>query len=252
MSAALNRNAAGAWSDEAKAIATQARALYGEKLDQLVRRLQRNSRRSRESCLRFVVKNRDGHRRWTDDEIDTLREHLATHTVAETAKMLGRSVKAVRCALERNDLKIREIRCDMMSIDSLARILHVRKMEIQSWIDKGWLEATVQTHGKRTGYVITPEAFRALYTRHLTELLAQKRIPSVALFEAFYNYCFVPKHTIGTQLLTVRRDKRERAAFMAMQNGAESEEEDDETQERFRISFGGDTDSAEDAKDYSE
>ena len=107
------------------------------------------------------------------------------------------------------------------------------------------LEATVQTHGKRTGYVITPEAFRALYTRHLSELLAEKRIPSVALFEAFYNYCFVPKHTIGAQLLTVRRDKRERAAFAATQNGAESEEEDDETQERFRISFGGDMDSAE-------
>ena len=141
MSAALNRNAAGAWSDEAKAIATQARALSGEKLDQLVRRLQRHSGRSRESCWRFVMqtglKIRGEHRRWTDDEIDTLREHLATHTVAETAKMLGRSVKAVRCALERNDLKIREIRCDMMSIDSLARILHVRKTEIQSWIDKG-------------------------------------------------------------------------------------------------------------------
>jgi hypothetical protein len=166
--------------------------------------------------------------------------------------MLGRSVKAVRCALERNDLKIREIRCDMMSIDSLARILHVRKTEIQSWIDKGWLEATVRTHGKRASYVVTPEAFRALYTRHLTELLAEKRIPSVALFEAFYNYCFVPKHTIGTQLLTVRRDKRERAAFTAMQNGAESEEEDDETEEGFRISFGGDMDSAEDAKAYSE
>jgi hypothetical protein len=39
---------------------------------------------------------------------------------------------------------------------------------------------------------------------------------------------------------------------MAMQNGAESEEEDDETQERFRISFGGDKDSAEDANAYSE
>jgi hypothetical protein len=37
-----------------------------------------------------------------------------------------------------------------------------------------------------------------------------------------------------------------------MQNGAESEEEDDETQERFRISFDGDMDSAEDAKAYSE
>ena len=173
------------------------------------------------------LKIRDEHRRWTDDEIDTLREHLATHTVAETAKMLGRSVKAVRCALERNDLKIREIRCDLMSINSLAKILHVRKTEIQSWIEKGWLEATVRTHGKRTSYVVTPEAFRALYTRHLNELIAQKRIPSVALFEAFYNYCFVPKHTVGTQLLTVRRDKREREAYAASQNGEECDESDD-------------------------
>ena len=251
---AVNRSTAGAWNDEAKAIAIQARVLSGEKLDQLVRRLQRHTGRSRESCWRFVLqtglKIRDEHRRWTEAEIDALREHIATHTVEETAKMLGRSAKSVRCALHRYDLKIREIRCDWMSIHSLANILHVRKAEIQSWIEKGWLEATVRTHGKRSSYVITPEAFRALYTRHLSELIAQKRIPSVALFEAFYNYCFVPKHTIGTQLLTVRRDKRERAAFMAMQDGAESEEEDDETQERFRISFGGDTDSAEDANAY--
>jgi hypothetical protein len=39
---------------------------------------------------------------------------------------------------------------------------------------------------------------------------------------------------------------------MAMQNGEESEEEDDETQERFRISFGGDRNSAEDANSCSE
>ena len=226
MTARLNRNAVTAWSDEARAIAIQARVLSGEKLDQLVRRLQRHSGRSRESCWRFVLqtglKIRDEHRRWTEAEIDTLREHLATHTVAETAKILGRSVKAVRCALQRNDLKIREIRCDVMSIDSLARILHVRKAEIQSWIENGWLEATVRTHGKRSRHVITPEAFRALYTHHLNELIAQRRIPSVALFEAFYNYCFVPKHTIGTQLLTVRRDKREREAFAAIK--AENEE----------------------------
>jgi hypothetical protein len=48
----------------------------------------------------------------------------------------------------------------------------------------------------------------------------------VALFEAFYNYCFVPKHTVGTQLLTVRRDKREREAYAASQNGEESDEPD--------------------------
>ena len=231
MVAVLNRDPVTTWSNEARAIATQARVLSGEKLDQLVRRLQRHSGRSRESCWRYMMqtglKIRDEHRRWTDDEIDTLREHLATRTVAETAKMLGRSVKAVRCALERNDLKIREIRCDMMSIDSLARILHVRKTEIQSWIDKGWLEAMVRTHGKRASYVVTPEAFRALYTRHPSELIAQKRIPSVAPFEAFYNYCFVPKHTIGSQLLTVRRDKREREAYAASQTEEDEFDEDD-------------------------
>ena len=229
MVAALNRNAVNAWSEEARAIATQARVLSGEKLDQLVRRLQRHSGRSRESCWRFVLqtglKIRDEHRRWTETEIDALREHIATHTVEETAKMLGRSAKSVRCALHRYDLKIREIRCDWMSIDSLARILRVRKAEIQSWIERGWLEATIYTHGKRSSYSITPEAFRALYTRHLSELIAQKRIPSVALFEAFYNFCFVPKHTIGTQLLTVRRDKREREAYDAIQ--AEDSEYDE-------------------------
>jgi DNA-binding transcriptional regulator YiaG len=221
MNAAQNRNAANTWSDEARAMAVQARVLSGDKLDQLVRRLQRHSGRSRESCWRFVLqtglKIRDEHRRWTETEIETAREHLATHTVEETARVLGRSVKSVRCALHRNDLKVREIRCDWMSINSLARILHVRKTEIQSWIEKGWLEATVRVHGKRSSYVITPEAFRTLYSHHLNDLLTQKKIPNVALFEAFYNYCFVPKHTIGTQLLMVRRDKREREAYAASQ-----------------------------------
>ena len=54
-------------------------------------------------------------------------------------------------------------------------------------------------------------------------------IPNVALFETFYNYCFVPKHTIGSQLLTVRRDKRERAAYEASQ--MEDGEFDDDNEE---------------------
>jgi hypothetical protein len=175
--------------------------------------------------LQTGLKSRDEHRRWTEAEIEALHEHIATHTVEEAAKKLGRSVKSVRCALHRYDLKIREIRCDWMSIHSLAKILHVRKAEIQSWIEKGWLEATVRMYGKRTSYSITPEAFRALYKHHLSDLLVQKRIPNMALFKAFYNYCFVPKHTIGTQLLTVRRDKREREAYDAIQ--AEDSEYDE-------------------------
>jgi hypothetical protein len=111
----------------------------------------------------------------------------------------------------------------------------VRKSEIHAWIEEGWLEATAKLVGKRLTHIITPEAFRALYTHHLRDLLEQKRVPNVALFEAFYNYCFVPKHTIGTQLLTVRRDKREREAFAATQDGELDDEDDENDDNRFDL-----------------
>jgi hypothetical protein len=53
----------------------------------------------------------------------------------------------------------------------------------------------------------------------------------------------VPKHTIGTQLLTVRRDKREREAFAAARAGGEFDEEEDENEGGYRVSFGGDVES---------
>jgi hypothetical protein len=62
----------------------------------------------------------------------------------------------------------------------------------------------------------------------------------------------VPKHTIGTQLLTVRRDKRERAAFAATQESGESEEEDDESEEGFCVSLDENMGFREDADTYSE
>lgn len=214
---AAKRKDAGAWSDKDKEFADKARNLYAKKLDEDIRYLQRSSGRSRNACLWLVVKSRDAHRRWTESEIEELREHMATHTVEETAKKLGRSTKSIRCALHRLDLKIREIRCDLMSINSLARIFHVRKAEIQFWIEKGWLETTIRTHGKRTSRVITPEALDALYKYHLSDLMARNRVPSVALIEIYRDLCFVPKHTIGSQLLSVRHDKREREDYAASQ-----------------------------------
>jgi hypothetical protein len=59
------------------------------------------------------------------------------------------------------------------------------------------------------------------------------------LFEAYLQYCFSPKHTIGEQLLDVRRDKRERAAFAALTAvdndpvEVEEEDEDDQDEEEF-------------------
>ena len=247
MTAENGKRSSVVWGQEAQKLALQAQVLSGPKLDQLVRRLQRQTGRTREACWRFVLqfglKSRDEHRRWSEEEIETLRETLSTRSVEEAGRILGRSPNAIRCALRRNSLKVKDIRCDCFSVVALARILRIRRSEIHAWIEKNWLEATTQLTGKRLTHIITPESFRALYTHHLRDLLEQKRVPNIALFEAFYNYCFVPKHTIGAQLLTVRRDKREREAFAEAQEGGELDDENDENEGGYRVSFGGDVES---------
>ena len=197
-------------------MAAQARVLSGDKLEQLVVRLQRHSGRSKETCWRFVIqygiKRKVDHRRWTESELDLLREELVKRSVEEVAKKLNRTPKAIRNILRRNQLSVREIRCDLFSIESLASALHVRKTEIVSWIEQNWLEASVSIRGKKRTYIITPEALIHLYKNHQSDLL-KRGIPNQSLFEAYLQYCYSPKHTVGEQLLDVRRDKRERAAF---------------------------------------
>jgi hypothetical protein len=125
---------------------------------------------------------------------------------------------------------VSDIRCDCFSLESLTQVLHVRRSEIISWIERGWLQATITKQAHRANYRITPDALSALYKHHLEDLLKQ-HIPNHSLFEAYVQYCFSPKHTTGEQLLEVRRDKREREAFAALHSGQtfsqESEEDHD-------------------------
>lgn len=116
--------------------------------------------------------------------------------------------------LRRNNLSLREIRCDIFLVESLAVALHVRKTEIILWIEQNWLQATVENRGKRYFYIITPEALKDLHKHHHRDLM-KRGIRNQALFEAYVEYCFAPKHTVGEHLLDVRRDKRERAVFAA-------------------------------------
>ena len=210
------------WGPEAVALAEQARVLSGIKLAQLVRRLQRQTGRKHQECWRFVIKHgikaEVDYRYWHPEELDEARELLTKYSVEEVAKKLNRSPKALYNALHRRQLRVRELRCDCFSLGSLAHALHVGRAEVRSWIDLGWLEASIKKEGGRKSYQITPEALRNFYKHHLQDLL-RRRIPNHSLFEAYVQYCFSPKHTTGEQLLDVRRDKRERAAFAAAQNG---------------------------------
>ena len=77
MTAENGKRSSVVWGQEAQKLALQAQVLSGPKLDQLVRRLQRQTGRTREACWRFVLqfglKSRDEHRRWSEEEIETLR-----------------------------------------------------------------------------------------------------------------------------------------------------------------------------------
>jgi hypothetical protein len=229
------------WSAEALALAAQAKVLSGNKLEKLVVRLQRHSGRPREACWRFVIqhglKGRVDHRRWTDEEIDWVREELVKRSVEEIARKLNRSPKSVRAMLQRNRLLVREIRCDQFSIESLAGALHVGKAEVHFWIKQGWLDATITTHGRRLSYSITAEALANVYKHHLADLL-KRGLRNQSLFEAYLQYLHSPKHTIGEQLLDVRRDKRERAAFAASKsNETPNEDEDDDEDDDFPLNL---------------
>ena len=213
------------------AMAAQAKVLSGNKLEQLVVRLQRHSGRPKEACWRFVIqhgiKGRKDHRRWTETEVETVREELVKRSIEEVAKKIDRTPKAIRNMLRRNRLSLRELRCDLFSVESLASVLHVRKAEVVFWIEQNWLQASVADQGTRRFYIITPEALKDLYRHHHGDLI-KRGLRNQALFEAYVEYCFAPKHTIGEQLLGVRRDKRERTAFAAVNRGEVARDEQEE------------------------
>jgi len=117
-------------------------------------------------------------------------------------------------------------------VESLAAALHVGRTEVLFWISAGWLSAIISERGNRKAYAITPEALSHPYKHHHLDVL-KRGVANQALFEAYFQYCFVPKHTTGEQLLTVRRDKKERKAFETSRKPGATimEEEDDEIED---------------------
>lgn len=219
-------------------MAAEARVLSGNKLEALVVRLQRHTGKSKDQCWRFIIQNglkrSTDHRRWKDKEIEEVREELVRKPLEEVAEKLHRTPQAIRSMLRRNHLSLREIRCDRFSLESLSAALRIRKAEIHYWIDQGWLQASIEVHGRKRFYVITPEALSQLYKHHLPKLLA-RGAPNLSLFEAYLQYCYSPKHTVGSQLLDVRRDKKERAAFAALNGNENSNEGEDDAEEGDRF-----------------
>ena len=112
----------------------------------------------------------------------------------------------------RRGIQIKALRCDPFSINSLAAAMHVRKAEIVFWIDQGWLEAMKEGQGRTVAYLISPEAPHHCLRGHLQDL-QNHNIRSATILAVFHQFCYVPKHTVGEQLLQVPEVKREQAAY---------------------------------------
>ena len=221
------------WPPEALNFAKGAKKLPGQNLEQLVVKLQRITGNPRRECWRFLITEglESGHssRRWTDEELELARELIAEHPVEQVATRLGRSVKAVYSAMSRINVSLREVRCDLHTPSSIARVLHVRREEVNTWIRNGWLVQTAARVGSRSIRYITPDAFVAFWKTYQEQVLTKRRF-QFARFEAFYQYCYTPKHTVGEQLLKVRGDKRERLAFAAASESSAGDEDDIDSQ----------------------
>ena len=106
------------WNDEAKRLALQARVLSGEKLIELISRLQRITGNSKDACWRFIrqhaLRGKHDYRRWTPEEFDQLREELASHPLQTVAKKVGRTEESIR-----------SIPCAQWSFGALYSLRHV-------------------------------------------------------------------------------------------------------------------------------
>jgi hypothetical protein len=81
-------------------------------------------------CCHRCVQQKPLRRAWNEEEIDPVRELLVDNPVDVVARKIGRSTSSVKHLCSGRGILIKEFRCDLFSINSLAAAMHVRKAEI--------------------------------------------------------------------------------------------------------------------------
>jgi hypothetical protein len=79
------------------------------------------------------------YREWTTGEQRRLIELIEEVPIREAAKILRRSPPSIRSMLHRLGLGARQSR-EWFTVSLLAQALHTSRSEVQTWIDRGWLQ----------------------------------------------------------------------------------------------------------------
>jgi hypothetical protein len=218
------------WTKKAKELVRANRTSTGAKLSDLVAALVLESGNPRRACWRFVrrlgVRGTITSRLWTDAERRRLLHLIERQPVAEVAKTLRRSERAVRIKLGELGANS-HIGKDWFMPGTLASALHVSREKVQRWIDRGWLKATEQSAGKVKRVLIAADDFCRFCRQYRREVVGRRL--NVARLDFIQSFVFPPSHA---ELLPVRASKLERAAYRAQMERQEGDEDGGDELER--------------------
>jgi len=185
----------------------------GRKLSDLVTQLEQGSGNPHRACWKFVrrmgVRSKRAQRKWTQAELQRLEKLIDLHPVNEIATILRRSQSSVWHALYRMGASAAMGR-DSFTKNTLAVALHVSPLQVENWINRGWLKRREVQTGRIKRVVIDAGDFCEFCKAHIKDVVGN-RLTKERL-EFVYHFAFPPSHA---ELLPVRESNKERRGYEA-------------------------------------
>jgi hypothetical protein len=161
----------------------------------LVSKLVESTGNPRDACFRFVrrfgIAARQNYQGWTEADEGQLLNLIVLHPPSEVAKIMRRSIRAVRSMLHKLGASAQTAR-NWFTKFSLASALHTRADEVQRWIDQGWLKARVVDTGNLKKVIIDPDDF-AHFCRQYRNAAMGRRFNAERL-DFLQDFVFWPGH----------------------------------------------------------
>jgi hypothetical protein len=211
------------WSKAARDLVRANIKANGKELSALVTNLVEESGNPRWACRRFIrrmgVTARRVYRVWTEPEQQRLLKLIDLHPINGVAKLMRRSKSSIWHMLYRLGANAKMGK-DSFTKYTLAVALHVRPDTVESWINRGWLNATEVESGRGKRVCIHAEDFCEFCRKHTKDVVGNRL--TTERLDFVYHFVFPPGHA---ELLPVRDSKKERCAYEAQLKEEEIENE---------------------------
>jgi hypothetical protein len=211
------------WSKAARDLVRANLTACGAELSSVISRLVEESGYPRWACWKFVrrmgIRSKRVQRRWTQSERQRLEKLIDLHPVNEIATILHRSQSSIWHALYRMGASAAMGR-DSFTKNTLAVALHISPVQVETWINRGWLKSREVQTGRIKRVIIAAEDFCGFCRAHTKDVVGNRL--NKERLDFVYHFAFPRSHA---ELLPVRESKKERSAYevQVKEEGAASE-----------------------------